>query len=76
MSFFEGRMFWRWIVTNITAARGTLHCRKKESVIDLSERWSEKDLEGSGRGLILRYYIGIYQEEIRKSSKYLRISGL
>jgi hypothetical protein len=28
ISFFEGRMFSRWIVTNITSARGTLHCRK------------------------------------------------
>jgi hypothetical protein len=26
--FFEGRMFSRWIVTDITSARGTLHCRK------------------------------------------------
>jgi hypothetical protein len=26
--FFEGRMFSRWIVTKITSARGTLHCRK------------------------------------------------
>jgi hypothetical protein len=26
MSFFEGRMFSSWIVTNITFARGTLHC--------------------------------------------------
>jgi hypothetical protein len=26
--FFEGRMFSRCIVTNITSARGTLHCRK------------------------------------------------
>jgi hypothetical protein len=28
ISFFEGRMFSRWIVTKITSARGTLHCRK------------------------------------------------
>jgi hypothetical protein len=26
--FFEGRMFSRWIVTNITSARGTVHCHK------------------------------------------------
>jgi hypothetical protein len=26
--FFEGRMFSGWIVTNITSARGNLHCRK------------------------------------------------
>jgi hypothetical protein len=26
--FFEGQMFLRWIVTNITYTRGTLHCRK------------------------------------------------
>jgi hypothetical protein len=28
ISFFEGQMFSRWIVTNVTSARGTLHCRK------------------------------------------------
>jgi hypothetical protein len=28
ISFFDGRMVSRWIVTNITSARGTLHCRK------------------------------------------------
>jgi hypothetical protein len=28
ISFFEGRMFSRWIVANINSARGTLHCRK------------------------------------------------
>jgi hypothetical protein len=28
ISFLEGRMFLLWIVTNITFARGTLHCRK------------------------------------------------
>jgi hypothetical protein len=28
ISLFEGRMISRWIVTNITSARGTLHCRK------------------------------------------------
>jgi hypothetical protein len=28
ISFFEGRMLSRWIVTNITSVRGTLHCRK------------------------------------------------
>jgi hypothetical protein len=28
ISFFEGRMFSRWIVTNITSASETLHCRK------------------------------------------------
>jgi hypothetical protein len=28
ISFFEGRMFSRWIVTNITFARETLYCRK------------------------------------------------
>jgi hypothetical protein len=27
-SFFEGRMFSRWIVTNITSARVTLRCHK------------------------------------------------
>jgi hypothetical protein len=27
--FLEGRMFSRWIVTNITCARGTLHYRKR-----------------------------------------------
>jgi hypothetical protein len=27
-SFFEGRMFSRRIVMNITSVRGTLHCRK------------------------------------------------
>jgi hypothetical protein len=28
ISLFEGRMFLRCIVTNVTSARGTLHCRK------------------------------------------------
>jgi hypothetical protein len=28
ISFFEGRMFSRGIVTKITSARGTLHCSK------------------------------------------------
>jgi hypothetical protein len=28
ISFFEGRMFSRWILTNITSAGVTLHCRK------------------------------------------------
>jgi hypothetical protein len=28
ISLFEWRMFSRWIVTNITSARGTVHCRK------------------------------------------------
>jgi hypothetical protein len=28
LAFFEGRMLSRLIVTNITPARGTLHCRK------------------------------------------------
>jgi hypothetical protein len=28
ISFLEGRMFSRWIITNITSARGTVHCRK------------------------------------------------
>jgi hypothetical protein len=28
ISFFEGRMFSRWIATNTTTARGALHCRK------------------------------------------------
>jgi hypothetical protein len=28
ISFFEGRMFSHWIVTNITCACGTLQCRK------------------------------------------------
>jgi hypothetical protein len=28
ISFFEGQMFSRWIVTNITSAGRTLHCRK------------------------------------------------
>jgi hypothetical protein len=28
ISFFEWRMFSRWIVTDITSARGTFHCRK------------------------------------------------
>jgi hypothetical protein len=28
ISFFVGRMFSRWIITNNTSARGTLHCRK------------------------------------------------
>jgi hypothetical protein len=27
LRFSEGRMFSRWIVMNITSARGTLHCR-------------------------------------------------
>jgi hypothetical protein len=26
--FFKGRMFSRWIVTNVTSACGTVHCRK------------------------------------------------
>jgi hypothetical protein len=28
ISFSEGGVFLRWIVTNITSARGNLHCRK------------------------------------------------
>jgi hypothetical protein len=28
MPLFEGRMFSRWTVTNITSARRTLHCLK------------------------------------------------
>jgi hypothetical protein len=28
ISFFEGRLLLRWIVTNISFARGTLLCRK------------------------------------------------
>jgi hypothetical protein len=28
ISFFERRMLSRWIVTNITSSRGTLHCSK------------------------------------------------
>jgi hypothetical protein len=32
ISFFEGQMFSRWIVANITSARGTLHCRKTHSL--------------------------------------------
>jgi hypothetical protein len=28
ISFFEGRIFSRWIVTNISSAGGTLHFRK------------------------------------------------
>jgi hypothetical protein len=28
ISFFEGRMFSRWIVTNSTSARGPVHCLK------------------------------------------------
>jgi hypothetical protein len=32
--FFDGRMFSRWIVTNITSASGTLHCRKTRNPCD------------------------------------------
>jgi hypothetical protein len=39
ISFFQGRMFSRWIVMNITSDRGTLHCRKT-----LSLRGSTRDL--------------------------------
>jgi hypothetical protein len=28
ISFFEGKMFSLWIITNITSARGTVRCRK------------------------------------------------
>jgi hypothetical protein len=28
ISFFDGRMFSRWMVTNITSVRGTMHYRK------------------------------------------------
>jgi hypothetical protein len=35
------------------------------------------EMEGSGRGLILRYYPSICVEELRKTTKYLnRIAGL
>jgi hypothetical protein len=37
----------------------------------LSEWWVGKDLEGSGRGLILRYYHGIRLEQLRKTMKQL-----
>jgi hypothetical protein len=35
-----------------------------------------KGFEGSGRSLILRYYSGIWLEELRKATKKLRIAGL
>jgi hypothetical protein len=34
ISFFEGRMFSRWIVTNITSVRETLHYRKTHIICD------------------------------------------
>jgi hypothetical protein len=37
----------------------------------ISESLIGKDLEESGRGLILRYYIGIHLEELRKATKNL-----
>jgi hypothetical protein len=37
----------------------------------ISEWWIEKDLEGSGRSLILRNYPGIRLEELRKTAKNL-----
>jgi hypothetical protein len=39
--------------------------------------WIGKDLEHSGRGLILSYYPGICQEGLRKTTKTSdRIAGL
>jgi hypothetical protein len=35
------------------------------------EWWIEKELEGSCRGLILRYYPNIHLEGLRKTTKYL-----
>jgi hypothetical protein len=37
----------------------------------ISERLIGKDLEGSGRGLILGYYLGICLEELKKNPKNL-----
>jgi hypothetical protein len=37
----------------------------------LRDSWPEKNLQGSGRGLILRYYPGIRMEGMRKTSKLL-----
>jgi hypothetical protein len=43
----------------------------------IREWWIWKDLEGRGRGLILRYYPGIHLEGLRKTTKTLvRIPGL
>jgi len=39
--FFEGRMFSHRIVTNITSARGTLHCRNQNHI--LPERKDETE---------------------------------
>jgi hypothetical protein len=47
--------------------------KKNERVI--REWWIGKDLEGSGRGLILRNLPGIRLEGLRKPQK-LRIAGL
>jgi hypothetical protein len=41
-----------------------------------SPSWTGKVLEGSGRGLILRFYPGIRLEGLRNTAKKLRISGL
>jgi hypothetical protein len=35
-----------------------------------------KDLEGRGRGLISRYYPGIFLKELRKTTKNLSTAGL
>jgi hypothetical protein len=35
-----------------------------------------KDFEGSGHGLILRYYPSIALEELRKAMKHLRIASV
>jgi len=37
----------------------------------ISEWWIEKDLEGSGHGLILKYYPSIHLERLRKTTKNL-----
>jgi hypothetical protein len=37
----------------------------------------EKDAEGNGRGLILKYYAGIYLEERKKTTKTsVKVAGL
>jgi hypothetical protein len=42
----------------------------------ICERLIGKDLEGSDRDLILRYYTGNFLEGLRKTTKNLRIVGL
>jgi hypothetical protein len=64
-----------FVVYLTTLFRNSDYTMSNEMVI--SERWSGKDFEGSGHGLILRYYPGIRLEGQRKTMKiYVRIAGV